>query len=434
LVLQEVLTGVRAGSSWAVGAVLIVEGLVNGTSTDSTTLGRKLMTASAPRGQILAAVTISSLLAFATYLSFWWLQSRYERKHFGRLQSNHTMYPLQSGGLMKRILKLISKPVSVGAIAPLVLGAAVLLVSGCKSKARPSILQREWTANAEFAGDVWAEGVPTSSGQTLEVREGSELNDPIKQVRSGNADFGVASADRVLRENEGGADLVVIATSTYRTPVVFISRPDAKLEKPEDLKHRSVGIQTGTNTELVLRELLKIRNIPPADLKIVESGWGTASYEAKTIDVLAGFDYDEPVQLSRKGLHYAVMHPETYGVQSVGTVYFTRRALVNSDPTKVQNFMDALVVGWRNALAQPKTAVDKLKLQFHDVDADKETESLTRGAPYFAGEDDHLLYASPVRWNRMAEDLIALNVIRHFKFEENVDYRFLESALHKGQG
>lgn len=309
---------------------------------------------------------------------------------------------------------------------------ALSVVSGCNGKTSPVVLQREWTANAEFAGDVWAEDLPRQHGPQIVVREGSELLDPIKAVRSGDAQFGVASADRVLRENEGGADLVILAASTYKSPVVLLSHPGAHIATPADLRNHTIGIQTGTNTELVLKSLLRSQHLLPDQMKIVDSGWGTTSFESGAIDVVAAFDYDEPVQLTRRAVAFTVLRPEDYGVRYVGTVYFTRRALINGHPELVQDFMNRLTEGWRLTLQHPSEAIDRLANHFKDVDKEKEAQSLTRGRDYFQGEDGHLLYASDDRWNKMATDLIALHVLRSFRLDSNVDYRFLENALHQG--
>lgn len=308
---------------------------------------------------------------------------------------------------------------------------SILALGGCRTESQSAILQREWTANAEFAGDIWATELSRKHGVRLEVREGSELIDPVKMVRSGAAQFGVASSDRVLRENEGGADLVILAASTYRSPVVFLSHPAQKIKSPLDFRGRTVGIQAGTNTELVFKSLLRSQGLQAKEMKIVESGWGTANFETGAIDVLAAFDYDEPVQLRLKSIPFAVMKPEAFGVRFVGTVYFTRRSLILENPRLVQGFMDSLVDGWRAALAQPPEAIDRLATHFKDIDKRKELQSLESGREYFAGENGRLLYSSKERWSAMAESLVSLQVLKSFDFQKNVDYRFLENALTK---
>lgn len=292
------------------------------------------------------------------------------------------------------------------------------------------ILQREWTANAEFAGDVWAAELAREHGITLQVREGSELIDPVKQVRSGIAHFGVASADRILVENDGGADLVIIAAASYKSPVVFLARPQTAIATPGDMRGHVVGIQSGTNTELVFHALLRAQGIQLDDVKVVESGWGTANFETGAIDVLGAFAYDEPVTLELKHVDFTTLFPEDYGVRYVGTVYFTRRAFAAEHSEMVQGFVDALVDGWKHALEKPDEAIALVGRRFPSVSANaaKERASLERGRPYFGGEDGQLLYASQSRWTAMAADLVAQGRLRSFDFAKTVDYHFLSRA------
>ena len=313
--------------------------------------------------------------------------------------------------------------------------AAVALIAllsslGC-DRAEKVVLQREWTANAEFAGDVWASKVASSHGIELEVREGSELVDPIKMVRSGAAQFGVASADRILQENEGGAELVVIAAATFSSPVVFLTRPEAKIDSPKDMIGRTVGLQPGTNTELVFLALASSQHLALSDVKIVDSGWGTQLFETGAIDVLGAFAYDEPVRLKIKNVPMGrPLLPEDYGVRYVGTVYFTRKALVAEQPALVQRFVDALVEGWKKALSQPKEALDMLSERYDSVRNDdaKERQSFDVGREYFSGEKGYVLYASQPRWEGMARSLQELGKLKSFDFNANVDYRFLSKA------
>jgi|CXWL01.1.fsa_nt_gi NitT/TauT family transport system substrate-binding protein len=312
----------------------------------------------------------------------------------------------------------------------ILLFALVCTLSVCTRPPNAVVLQREWTANAEFAGDVWASEIAAARGINLEVREGSQVIDPIKMVRSNSVQFGVASSDRVLRENEGGAGLVILAAASYRSPVVFLVNPARGIMSPTDFRGHTIGIQAGTNTELVFKTLVQLQHLSP-DMKVVESGWGTTTFETGALDVLAAFEYDEPIQLDLKNVKYSAILPEDHGVHFVGAVFFASKDFVAKNPKVVQDFIDDLVSGWEQALAHPKEAIQKLSTRFRDVNAAKEALSLERGRPYFSGENGRLLYASQERWNKMAQQLISLGVLKSFDFRDNVDYRFLDEALSK---
>jgi ABC-type nitrate/sulfonate/bicarbonate transport system substrate-binding protein len=288
--------------------------------------------------------------------------------------------------------------------------ASLVSTTACKTSDRTAIL------------------LATQHGTKLEVREGSEIIDPIKMVRANTAQFGVASSDRVLRENATGGDLVILATACYRSPVVFLSHPALKINSPAGFKGHRIGIQAGTNTELVFKALIGTVPLSEKDMNVVESGFGTTNFETGRLDVLGAFDYDEPIQLTIKQVPYDLLEPEKFGVHFVGTVYFTSRYIVEHDPQLVQSFMDTLVDGWTHALAHPVDAIDLVATRFPAVDKKKEVMSLERGTAFFAGEDGHLLYASENRWNQMGKQLISLGVLKQFIFANNVDYRFLQTA------
>lgn len=309
-----------------------------------------------------------------------------------------------------------------------VIAWGIMLAScGPQGEQNDVILQREWTVNAEYAGDVWASSLAADHGINMDVREGSELNDPLKVVRSGEAHFGVASADRILQENEGGADLVILGAATYKSPVVFLVQPKIEFASISDLNGKVVGLQAGTNTELVFKALARAVAPRLDDVKIVESGWGTTTFETQSIDVLGAFAYDEPVSLEMKGKSFQEIKPETYGVHYVGTVYFTRRALVDDDPDLVRVFMKLLADGWHNTIQSPEEAVNILAERYSDIRGNraKTLKSLRAGLTYFEGENGKLFYVSQARWNRMTESLIGLGVLESFDFKDNVDYRFL---------
>jgi ABC-type nitrate/sulfonate/bicarbonate transport system substrate-binding protein len=296
------------------------------------------------------------------------------------------------------------------------------------------VLQREWTANAEFAGDLLASGYAAEKGWNLEVAEGSEVRDPVQEVLSGRAQFGVASADRILRENESGANLTILAVATRRSPVVFVAAEALGLQNPRDMLGHSVGIQTGTNTEFVFEALVMKSGINRSDIRVVESGWGVGEFVAGQIEILAVFDYDEPIELERRGMTVSKLIPSDFGVDFVGTVYFSRRSLVMEDPELVQSFLDVLVAGWTEAIADPDKAMASLFSAYPNLDEEKERRSFLIGQDYFSGDNGISLYAEPSRWRSMGDALVSLDVIKEFTFPGAVDYRFLRRAQEESNG
>ena len=88
-------------------------------------------------------------------------------------------------------------------------------------------LRQEWFPNANYAGELFAVNVTGKKyGLKIRLDAGSDQIDPVKMVLSGENDFGIVSADRILTANQNGADLVVIGVANQNTPTCFISKAE----------------------------------------------------------------------------------------------------------------------------------------------------------------------------------------------------------------
>ncbi len=95
--IPDILTGVRASSTWAVGATLIAEGLVNGVGGDSTTLGHALIIPfQMPKGKTPVVILIATVLGYAVYVLFDGVQRRIEKRLQGKAAIGEKDYPIQS--------------------------------------------------------------------------------------------------------------------------------------------------------------------------------------------------------------------------------------------------------------------------------------------------------------------------------------------------
>jgi NitT/TauT family transport system permease protein len=98
LAIPDILTGVRASSTWAVGATLIAEGLLNGVNGDSNTLGHYLVrpfSSSASPGRTPSVILIATVLGFLVYLLFVGVQRYWESHLIGDTKPLEVSLPLQ---------------------------------------------------------------------------------------------------------------------------------------------------------------------------------------------------------------------------------------------------------------------------------------------------------------------------------------------------
>ena len=104
-------------------------------------------------------------------------------------------------------------------IASMIMGGALaglLVLGACGQKKQPldEVTYRlKWLFNISVVGDLWAdaEGIFEKNGLKVTVKPGGPEKDAIKELEIGHAQFGVASADQVIRAVSKGSPIVVLA-------------------------------------------------------------------------------------------------------------------------------------------------------------------------------------------------------------------------------
>lgn len=255
-------------------------------------------------------------------------------------------------------------------------------------KTRTINLRQEWFPYSGFAGEVLAAAQFASAyGIDLRVNAGGETVDPIKTVLARQDDIGVVSGDILMKAVSDGAPLVAIGVVNDISPTCFLTKTSSGIRQPQDFIGHKVGVLKGTNTERVYRVMLKRNNIDTATIKEIDAPFELNTFILGQYDVRPAFAYDEPVTLAAAKIPITTIRPSDYGVQFVGTVYFTRREVIDQRRSDVVDALAALISGWSAAVttAGQEPAISALKKAFPEIDAQRELASLRLAAPYFSG-------------------------------------------------
>lgn len=289
-------------------------------------------------------------------------------------------------------------------------------------------LRQEWFPYAGYAGELMAiNETAKKQGLDITLEAGADNIDPVKLVISGSNDFGVASADRILTANEKGAELVAIGVINYNSPTCFIAKKEKNITTPMDFNGKTVGILTGTNTEYVYKALKNKLKLDDDSIREVEIPFDLGTFISNTYDVRPAFIYDETVSLDMQKIAYTVIEPKDYGINFLGTVYFTTKKMVKERPKLVQAFITAMAEGWKLALDNPSQAITYLKQYDNTINEKRELASLVKGKDYFMGQNGKILFSDTQTWNGMAEILKQLEVIKTFDISKSVDMSFINN-------
>jgi len=254
-------------------------------------------------------------------------------------------------------------------------GVFLLFVRGTKQDlgedAREDIRYRlKWLANVGFVGDLYADtyGFFLEEGLRVKVRPGGPEHNAIRELETGEAHFGVASADQVLRALDKKADVVVIAQIYRSNPVQWIYRSEKiSIKQPSDLKAQRVGITIGDNDETIMYGLLNkygIDHVKPGDTTKKTGNTSPVILDGVHFDFLPftkgkvslfpvykntqGVDLRR--QLEAEGEQVAFFNPDVFGIRFVANSIVTTSRMVRDKGPLVRCFLKAVLKGWRHAL------------------------------------------------------------------------------------
>ena len=246
----------------------------------------------------------------------------------------------------------------------------ILLLVGCTSEDKKPLeevnYRLKWLYNISVVGDLYAldSGLFAKNGLAVNVKPGGPEKDAIKELELGHAQFGVASADQVIRAVSKGSPIVVIAQLFQTNPLHWIYRPDkTPLKTPQDLKGLSIGVTHGGNDETIMRALLAKYGIQENEVTLFSVRYDYTPFYQGKVDLWPLYrNAQAPIigaKLQKAGERFNLMDPSRLGIRFVANSVVTTRKMLEENSKTVQQFIKALLQGWQEALdpANKETAI-----------------------------------------------------------------------------
>ncbi|HEU4952349.1 MAG TPA: ABC transporter substrate-binding protein, partial [Holophagaceae bacterium] len=169
------------------------------------------------------------------------------------------------------------------------------------------VIQLKWYDQFQFAGYYAAEqeGLYRAAGLDVTLRPGGRGLDPVREVLSGRAQFGIGDSDLLLARAKG-APLVVLAAVFQHSPYIILSRSNARLARPSDLVGKRVMALEDQGAAQIRAMLLK-EGIDPAGVRLVRHSWDLQDLVQGRVDGMTAYLTVEPYQLQKLGVSPAVL-------------------------------------------------------------------------------------------------------------------------------
>jgi NitT/TauT family transport system substrate-binding protein len=280
-------------------------------------------------------------------------------------------------------------------------------------------VQLSWFPTVEFAGFYVADHLGYYADENLAVNlvpGGPEAN-PVEEVLSGEAQFGLASGDMLVRLRDEGENLVCVSSIFRHNPLVVMSLADSGIKTPQDLIGKKVGViseQLDTTWDRQFLAMLNNAGVDPDEMTLlpIEDYHGANELTSGRLDAASGFfSTNEPVQARRDDHDLSLIFYSDYGVPVYVNPIFTTDAMVAEDPELVERFVRATLRGYEYAISNPEEAAD-ITLEYDDsLDIGLQTATMKAQIPIIDTGDAPLGWMDELTWRVTQDILLSQDVI-----------------------
>jgi len=228
-----------------------------------------------------------------------------------------------------------------------------------------------WVAEAEHGGffQAVADGTYAKYGLDVTIIPGGPNDNNRMLLIAGKLDFFMAA--NTLMSFDAVANnvpVVTVAAIFQKDPQVFLTHPQSKITKLEDLKPLTLLVsKEGISSYF---QWLKSEYGFSED-KVRPYTFNPQPFLANKQSAMQGYVTSEPYAIEKSaGFKPGIILLADYGFNSYSTLIETRRDLIDKKPDLVQRFVNASLVGWYNYLygdnAAANAAIRKLNPEMTD--------------------------------------------------------------------
>ncbi|MFD2412424.1 ABC transporter substrate-binding protein [Paenibacillus rhizoplanae] len=226
-------------------------------------------------------------------------------------------------------------------------------------------LQLKWVPQAQFAGYFLAQdkGYYAAEGLKVEILPGGPDIVPEQQVAGGSADIGVDWVASLLTSQEQEMPLVQIAQIFQKSGLVLVSKKEAGITTPGELKGKKVGNWMGGNEFEILALFDKYKLDSGKDLNFTKQGFTMDQFLGGELDAASAMTYNEYQVVLESGIKaedLSVIDMNDEGVAMLEDNLFANKEWLEGNKETAAKFVRASLKGWADAIADPEAAVDSV--------------------------------------------------------------------------
>ncbi len=242
-----------------------------------------------------------------------------------------------------------------------------------ESPLRKVTLQLNWYPEAEHGGFYAAleNGYYREEGLDVEILRGGAEVPVVQKVATGQADFGIENADRILLMRAQEADVVAVLAPMQTSPRCLMVHESSNIKTFGELGGVTVAMNAG---EPYAQFLLKV--VLPEDVRVVPFTGGVSHFLRDEKHAQQGYSFSEPFLAKERGSDPRVLLVADAGFNPYTSCLFTRADFADQQSEVVRKMVAASVRGWKEYLARPNAT----NVAIHNENPEMSLDILAFGA------------------------------------------------------
>lgn len=252
------------------------------------------------------------------------------------------------------------------------------------------------------------------AGLDVDIKESTGSSTTTKLVGNGGADIGMADLPTVAKGIAQGVPVKAIGAVFQRSPLATIFLNGKGINKPSDLKGKTIGEQPGAASAQYLPAFEAEVGLAPGDVKVVniDAGAREQLLLSGKIDAFDSYAVENvPILQIAHHADATAFTWSDYGLKMLGLGVIASDNTIKQNPDVLKKFLAAYAKGYTAAVANPREAAQAILDSFKSagggsVDALQRQWELSQALQHSdATEGKPLLWMAPQSW----DDTLAAN-------------------------
>lgn len=237
--------------------------------------------------------------------------------------------------------------------------AAIISSLGIASADTSITLDLKWIPQYQFAGYLVAQakGYYRKEGLAVRIVPGGPDINTVQEVADGAAEFGIQTPEPIFYAYKHDLHMKMLMADFQKPYEEFMVKKTSSIKDIKDFKGKTIGINIGGLSQLLLPEMLKNAGVEPTSVYTVRKTLSLAPFLSGRVPIWNGYVGNEPFEALDKGVPVREFKLAKYIPQWYADVLFAKNSYVKAHPEIVKKFVMASEKGWEFSIKHPKQTI-----------------------------------------------------------------------------